>query len=80
MRRRSKSIKGLFGQAIHCEDGIKVGESWPDLFDGPLNHYDTDGRYFGYSDRGYIGETWEGFAGGTTGLDEASDSFGLGEW
>ena len=76
MSRRIKSIKGLFGQTIHYEDGIKVGESWPGLFGGSLNHYDTDGRYVGYSDRGmivdlvhhdehgsYVGETHTGLFG-----------------
>ena len=76
MRRRIKSIKGFFGQLIHYEDGIKVGESWPGLFEGSLSHYDADGRYVGYSDCGiiedlvhydergsYIGETHAGFFG-----------------
>ena len=114
MSKRIKSMKGLFGQLIHYEDGIKVGESWPGLFDGSLSQYDADGRYIGYSDRGmiadlvhhdehggyigetytgvfgrkkhysanrdYIGETREGFAGDTTELDEAVDSFGSDEW
>jgi len=76
MSKRIKSFKGLFGQIIHYKDGIKVGESWPGLFSGSLNHYDADGRYVGYSDRGmiadlvhhdehgnYIGETHMGFFG-----------------
>ena len=71
-----KSIEGLFGQIIHYEDGIKVGESWPGLFEDSQNHYDADGRYVGYSDRGmiadlvhhdaygnYIGETHTGLFG-----------------
>ena len=56
MSKRIKSIKGLFGQIIHYEDGIKVGESWPGLFEGSQNHYDADGRYIGYSDRGMIAD------------------------
>ena len=56
MRRRIKSIKGFFGQLIHYEDSTKVGESWPGLFDGSLSHYDADGRYIGYSDRGMIAD------------------------
>lgn len=76
MSRRTKSIKGLFGQIIHYKDGIKIGESWPGLFSGSLNHYDADGRYVGYSDRGliadlvhhdkhgsYVGETHTGLFG-----------------
>jgi len=76
MSKRIKSIMGLFGQIIHYEDGIKVGESWPGLFGGSLNHYDADGKYIGYSDRGivadlvhhnehsnYIGETHTGLFG-----------------
>ena len=54
MSRRIKSIKGLFGQTIHYKDGIKIGESWRGLFEGSLNHYDADGRFVGYSDRGII--------------------------
>ena len=56
MSKHIKSIKGLFGQIIHYEDSIKVGESWPGLFNGSLNHYDADGRYVGYSDRGMIAD------------------------
>lgn len=76
MKRRIKSTKGFFGQLIHYEDSTKVGESWPGLFDGSLSHYDADGRYIGYSDRGmiadlvhhdehggYIGEMHTGFFG-----------------
>ena len=76
MSKRIKSIKGLFGQIIHYEDGIKVGESWPGLFEGSQSHYDADDRYIGYSDRGmiadlvhhdehgnYIGETHTGLWG-----------------
>ena len=76
MRRRVKSIKGLFGQTIHYEDGVKIGENWPGLFEGSQNHYDAGGRHMGYSDRGiiadqvhhdehgsYVGETHTGFFG-----------------
>ena len=76
MRKRFKSIKGLFGQTIHYEDGIKIGESWPGLLNGSQNHYDAKGRCIGYSDRGmiadlvhhdergnYIGEMHTGFFG-----------------
>ena len=76
MRRRVKSIKGLFGQTIHYEDGVKIGESWPGLFEGSQNHYDAGGKYMGYSDRGiiadlvhhdehgsYVGETHTSFFG-----------------
>ena len=76
MSRRIHSIKGLFGQTIHYEDGIKVGENWPGLLSESRNHYDAEGRYIGYSDRGmiadlvhhdehgnYIGETHTGLFG-----------------
>lgn len=76
MSKRIKSIKGLFGQIIHYADGIRIGESWPGLFEGSQKHYDADGKYIGYSDRGfiadqvhhdangrYIGETYTGFFG-----------------
>ena len=76
MNKRIKSIKSFFGQIIHYEDGVKVGESWPGLFKGSQNHYDADGKYVGYSDRGilaeqvhhdergnYIGETHTGLFG-----------------
>lgn len=56
MSKQIKSIKGLFGQIIHYKDGIKVGESWPGLFEGSQNHYDADGKYIGYSDRGIIAD------------------------
>lgn len=71
-----KSIEGLFGQIIHYEDGIKVGESYPCLFKGSFGHYDSDGKYAGYSDpgivadlvhhnklSGYVGETHSGLFG-----------------
>lgn len=76
MNKRIKSIKGLLGQIIHYKDGLKIGESWPGLFGGSQNHYDAEGRYMGYSDRGtiadlvhydehgnYIGETHTGLWG-----------------
>ena len=56
MSKRIKSIKGLFGQTIHYEDGIKVGESWPGLFSGIQKHYDANGRYVGYSYCGFIAD------------------------
>ena len=56
MKRKIESIKGLFGQIIHYKDGVKIGESWPGLLDGSQNHYDADGRYVGYSDRGIFAE------------------------
>ena len=56
MSQRIKSIKGLFGQIIHYEDGVKVGESCPGLFEGSQNHYDAEGRYIGYSNRGMIAD------------------------
>ena len=71
-----KSIKGLFGQIIHYKDGVKVGESWTGLLKDSYDHYDTSGRYTGYSDPGmiadmvhhdahgnYVGETHTGFFG-----------------
>ena len=56
MSKRIKSVKGLFGQTIHYENGVKVGESWPGLFEGSMNHYDASGKYAGYSDRGLIAD------------------------
>lgn len=79
MKRRIKSVKGLFGQIIHYENGVKVGESWPGLFKDSYDHYDANGGYVGYSDPGliaehihrdahggYVGETHEGFFGAKT--------------
>lgn len=76
MSKNIKSIKGMFGQTIHYKDGIKVGESWPGVFEGSQKHYDADGKYIGYSDCGifaeqvhhdecgnYVGETLRGFFG-----------------
>lgn len=76
MNRRIKSVKGLFGQTIHYENGVKVGESWPGLFKDSYDHYDAKGRRVGYSDPGlfsehvhrdehggYIGETYKGLFG-----------------
>ena len=56
MKKRIKSVKGIFGQTIHYEDGVRIGESWPGLFEGSQNHYDATGKYVGYSDRGLIAE------------------------
>ena len=56
MHKKITSVKGLFGQIIHYRDGTRVGESWPGLFEGSLNHYDANGKYIGYSDRGFIAE------------------------
>lgn len=76
MKKQLKSSNGLFGQTVHYENGVKVGESWPGLFEGSQNHYDANGKYIGYSDRGIfadqvhydergnsIGETRTGFFG-----------------
>lgn len=76
MSKQIKSIKGLFGLIIHYKGGVKVGESWPGLFSGSLNHYDAKGKYVGYSapgivadlfhydERGrYTGESHSGFFG-----------------
>ena len=74
MKRRIKSVKGLFGQLIHYEDGIKTGESWPGLFEGSYEHYDANGKYAGYSDPGIVANLVHhnehgGYAGATyTGL------------
>ena len=76
MSRIIKSIKGLFDQLIHYEDGIKTGESWPGLFEGSYEHYSANGKYAGYSDPdivadlihydeygGYTGTTYTGLLG-----------------
>lgn len=74
MKRRIKSIKGLFGQIIHYKDGIKIGESWPGLFEESYEHYDANGKYAGYSDSGIVADLIHhdeqgGYAGATyTGL------------
>ena len=74
MSTRLKSIKGLFGQLIHYEDGIKIGESWPGLFEGSYELYDANGKYAGYSDPGIVADLihhdeYGGYAGATyTGL------------
>lgn len=50
-----RSIQGLFGQTIHYdENGNKVGESWPGLFTGSLEHYNDVGEHVGHSERGFI--------------------------
>ena len=56
MSKRIESVKGLFGQMIHYKDGVKVGESWPGLFEGSWDHYDAGGRYTGYSDPGLVSD------------------------
>ena len=56
MKRRIKSVKGLFGQLIHYEDGMKTGESWPGIFRGSYDHYDANGKYAGYSDPGIVAD------------------------
>lgn len=76
MKRRIKSVKGVFDQLIHYENGIKVGESWPELFKGSYEHYAVNGKYAGYSapgivadlvhhdeHGGYAGATYTGFFG-----------------
>lgn len=74
MKRRIKSVKGLFGQLIHYEDGRYTGESWPRLFKGSYDHYNAEGKYTGYSDPGMIADLVHrnehgGYAGATyTGL------------
>ena len=74
MSKRIKSMNGFFGQILHFKDGIRVGESWPGLFNEFLNHYDTGCRDIGYSDRGMITDLVHhnehgGYAGATyTGL------------
>lgn len=76
MVKRINTIKGIWGQLIHYQDGVKVGESWPGLFDGSYDHYDANGSYAGHSDPGivadlvhhdkhgsYISETYDGLFG-----------------
>ena len=82
MVKRINTIKGIWGQLIHYQDGVKVGESWPGLFDGSYEHYDANGKYAGYSDPSFfadlvhhdehgscIGETYDGLLGGKTHYD-----------
>ena len=54
--KKTKSIKGLFGQIIHYEDGRYAGESWLGLFKESFEHYDATGKYAGYSDPGIIAD------------------------
>lgn len=74
MNRKIKSHKGLFGQLIHYKDGIKIGESWPGVFEGSYEHYDANGKYAGYFDPGIVADLIHhdehgGYAGATyTGL------------
>lgn len=49
MSTKIETIEGLFGEKIHYENGVKVGESWPGLFGGSYNHYDANGNYVGES-------------------------------
>ena len=56
MSKRIKSIKGLFGQTIHYSDGIKVGESWPGLFEGIQNHYNATDKRVGHSAPGVFAD------------------------
>ena len=70
MKRRIKSIKGLFGQLIHYEDGRYAGESWPGLNKGSYVHYDTNGKYIGRFDPGVVADLvhhdgYGGYAGTT---------------
>jgi len=73
MKKRIHTIKGFFGQLLHYQDGVKIGESWSGLFQGSYDHYDANGQYAGYSDPGivadlvhhdehgsYVGETHSG--------------------
>ena len=55
--RHITSVPGLFGETIHYdESGVKVGESWPGLFNGSMVHYGADGSYAGRSDPGLFAE------------------------
>ena len=56
MAKRIKTIKGLFGQLIHYEDGVKIGESWNGFFEGSYTHYDSNGNYTGRSDPGIVAD------------------------
>lgn len=51
-----RTERGLFGQYINYQDGKKVGEVWPGLFERSYNIYDADGNYKGYTDRGIIAD------------------------
>ena len=48
--------KGLFGQLVHYEDGVRVGESWPSLFGGSWDHYSDEGTYCGHSEPGLFAD------------------------
>lgn len=76
MAKHIKTVKGLFGQLIHYEDGVKIGESWKGFFEGSYTHYDANGNYTGRSDPGvfadlihhdehggYVGSTHTGLLG-----------------
>jgi len=56
MAKHISTVEGLFGEKLHYENGVKVGESWPGLFGGSWNHYDADGNYTGESMPGVIAD------------------------
>ena len=56
MPRKIETVEGFFGEKIHYENGVKVGESWPGLFGGSYNHYDSDGNYEGHSEVGLFND------------------------
>ena len=51
-----ETIDGFFGEKIHYKNGERVGESWPGLFGGSYNHYDTEGVCVGHSDVGVFAD------------------------
>lgn len=53
---RYETVKGLFGQLIHFQDGQKVGESWDGLISGTRNHYDASGSFVGSSAQGILSD------------------------
>ena len=62
----------MIADLVHYDERDNyAGETHTGFF-GQKKHYGAD--------RGYIGETWESFAGDTTDLDDAADSFGSDEW
>ena len=71
-----ETVEGLFGEKKHYRNDKLIGESWPGLFSGSLDHYDADGNYAGYTQPGVFadgihydaqgnktGETWGGLFG-----------------
>lgn len=72
-----RTEKGLFGQDIHYKDGVRIGESWDGLVPGSKNHYDANGRFIGYSDRGFFADQVHHDASGTRVGETWSDSFGV---